>query len=151
MTVNERVKVLRKSLNLSGEKFGAALGVKKNAISQIENGINNLSPQMFKAICREFDVREEWLRDGVEPMFNELSRSEELAIFFADVLKDEDDSFRKRTGGRHCQPARAGAGAKNCGYRGVRIAAGRFRRDDTERRVCRREHPHAVPPDQRAV
>ena len=40
---------------------------------------------------------------------------------------------------------------KNCGYRGVRIAAGRFRRDDTERRVCRREHPHAVPPDQRAV
>ena len=96
MTVNERVKVLRKSLNLSGEKFGAALGVKKNAICQIENGINNLSPQMFKAICREFDVREEWLRDGVEPMFNELSRSEELAIFFADVLKDEDDSFRKR-------------------------------------------------------
>ena len=58
---------------------------------------------------------------------------------------------QEKTGGRHCQPARAGAGAKNCGYRGVRIAAGRFRRDDTERRVCSRKHPRTLPPDQRAV
>lgn len=96
MTANERVKELRKTLGLTLEKFGAVVGVKKNAISQIELGKNNLSEQMFKSICREFDVREEWLRDGIEPMFKQLSRSEELAIFFADVLKDEDDSFRKR-------------------------------------------------------
>lgn len=96
MTANERVKVLRKTLKLSGEKFGEALGVKKNAISQIENGINNLSPQMFKAICREFDVNEDWLQNGNGDMFKQLSRSEELTKFFADVLKDEDDSFRKR-------------------------------------------------------
>lgn len=96
MTANERIKVLRKTLKLSGEKFGETLGVKKNAISQIENGINNLSPQMFKAICREFNVNEEWLRDGNGDMFKQLSRSEELSKFFEDVLKDEDDSYRKR-------------------------------------------------------
>lgn len=96
MTENERVKVLRKSLGLTQEKFSQALGCKRNTISQTESGVNNLSPQMFKAICREFDVNEDWLRDGIEPMFKQLSRSEELAIFFADVLKDEDDSFRKR-------------------------------------------------------
>ena len=94
MTSNERVKVLRKSLNLSGEKFGAALGVKKNAISQIENGINNISPQMFKSICREFNIREEWLRDGIEPMRNERSKDKKLEVFFDEVLAD-DDSFRK--------------------------------------------------------
>lgn len=94
MTANERVKVLRKSLNLSGEKFGAALGVKKNAISQIENGINNISPQMFKSICREFNIREEWLRDGIEPMRNERSKDKKLEVFFDEVLAD-DNSFRK--------------------------------------------------------
>lgn len=96
MTINERIKFLRKSLDLTIEKFGNALGVTRAAISNIENGNRGVTEQMFKAICREFDVREEWLRDGIEPMFEELSRSEELAIFFADVLKDEDDSFRKR-------------------------------------------------------
>lgn len=51
---------------------------------------------MFKAICREFNVNEEWLRDGNGDMFKQLSRSEELSKFFEDVLKDEDDSYRKR-------------------------------------------------------
>lgn len=96
MTINERIKFLRKSLDLTIEKFGNSLGVTRAAISNIENGNRSVTEQMFKAICREYDVREEWLRDGIEPMFEEFSRSEELAIFFADVLKDEDDSFRKR-------------------------------------------------------
>lgn len=96
MTINERIKFLRKSLNLTIEKFGEALGVTRAAISNIENGNRNVTDQMFKSICREFNVREEWLRDGIEPMKNEQSRDEKLATFLADVLKDEDDSFRKR-------------------------------------------------------
>lgn len=96
MTANERIKFLRKSLNLTIEKFGEALGVTRAAISNIENGNRNVTDQMFKSICREFNVREEWLRDGIEPMKNEQSRDEKLATFLADVLKDEDDSFRKR-------------------------------------------------------
>ena len=51
---------------------------------------------MFKSICREFDVNEEWLRTGEGKMFKELSRSEKIAVFLTDVLKDEDDSFRKQ-------------------------------------------------------
>ena len=52
--------------------------------------------KMFKSICREFDVNEEWLRTGEGEMFKELSRSEKIAVFLTDVLKDEDDSFRKQ-------------------------------------------------------
>lgn len=62
--MNERVKELRKFLGLSGEKFGEKLGVKKNAISQIETGRNSLTEQMVKSICREFQVNEDWLRNG---------------------------------------------------------------------------------------
>lgn len=67
MTVNERVKEIRKEQNLTLEKFGERIGVKRSAVSQIEHGINNVTEQMIKSICREFGYREEWLRDGIEP------------------------------------------------------------------------------------
>lgn len=71
MTQGERVKKIRKELGLTLEKFGEGLGVKKNAISQIENGRNSLTDQMAKAICREFRVNYYWLTEGQLPMFLE--------------------------------------------------------------------------------
>lgn len=94
--MNERIKELRKALGLTLERFGEALGVGKTAINKIESGQNNVTDQMFKSICREFDVNAEWLRTGEGEMFKELSRSEKIAVFLTDVLKDEDDSFRKQ-------------------------------------------------------
>lgn len=67
--MNERVKELRKALGLTLDKFGERLGVTKQTVSRIENGINNVTDQMFKSICREFNVREEWLRTGEGEMF----------------------------------------------------------------------------------
>lgn len=67
--MNERVKEVRKALNLTMEKFGERLGVKKNSISQIENASRNLTRQMLLAICREFNVNEEWLKNGTGDMF----------------------------------------------------------------------------------
>ena len=68
--MNDRIKELRKTLNLTMEKFGARLGVGKTAISKLENGERNLTDQMFKSIRREFNVREEWLRNGSGKMQN---------------------------------------------------------------------------------
>lgn len=70
-TQGERVKELRKSLGLTLEKFGERLGVGKTAISKIEKGENNLSDQMSKSICREYGVNENWLLNGIDPMFIE--------------------------------------------------------------------------------
>lgn len=74
MTQGERVKEIRKSLSLTLEKFGSRLGVGKTAISKIEKGENNLSPQMFKMICREFRVNDEYLESGNGEMFAEASQ-----------------------------------------------------------------------------
>ena len=71
MTQGERVKEVRKALGLTLEKFGEKLGVKKNAISQIENGRNSLTDQMQKAICREYSVDYIWLTTGEGEMFVE--------------------------------------------------------------------------------
>ena len=62
MTVNERVKVIRNTEKLTMESFGEKLGVGRTAISNIENGKRNVTDQMIKSICREFNYCEEWLR-----------------------------------------------------------------------------------------
>lgn len=91
--MNNRIKELRKSLGLTLEKFGERLGVSKVAISRIENGINNVTDQMFKSICREFNVNEEWLRNGTGEMFR--IPEDETAALVADLLDDADDEFYK--------------------------------------------------------
>lgn len=69
MTQGERVKEVRKALGLTLDKFGVKLGVGKTAISKIEKGENNLTEQMTKAICREFNVDYIWLTTGEGEMF----------------------------------------------------------------------------------
>ena len=74
--MNERVKELRTMLGLSAEKFGSRVGVTRSAISRIENGIVNVTEQMILSICREFNVREEWLRTGTGDIFLDLTEDE---------------------------------------------------------------------------
>lgn len=75
-SLNERVKELRTILKLSAEKFGSRVGVTRSAISRIENGIVNVTEQMVLSICREFNVREEWLRNGYGEMFLDFTEDE---------------------------------------------------------------------------
>lgn len=71
MTQNERVKEIRKTLGLTLEKFGERVGVTKQTMSRIENGVNNLTEQMTKSICREFGVDYIYLTTGEGEMFVE--------------------------------------------------------------------------------
>lgn len=71
MTQGERIKEIRKTLGLTLEKFGDKVGVTKQTVSRIENGINNLTEQMTKSICREFNVNYIWLTTGEGEMFVE--------------------------------------------------------------------------------
>ena len=97
MTEFERVKYLRKEkLNMTMEKFGEFLGISKAAISRIEGGIVSLTDQNRKAICREFNVSEAWLRTGEGEPFIESSRDEAIEAFCQEALRDEDDGFRRR-------------------------------------------------------
>lgn len=90
--MNERVRKLRKELGLTLEKFGERLGVKKNTVSQWENGTNDISDHVFKSICREFDVSEEWLRDGTGEMFR-LHDDETAALVYNLLMDSEDNEF----------------------------------------------------------
>ena len=73
MEIYERIWELRKKhLKMIQSAFGERLGVNRDVINNIEN--NRLSrPEqklsLYKLICSEFNVNEEWLLNGTEPMF----------------------------------------------------------------------------------
>lgn len=92
MTENERIKEVRTSFDMTMEKFGERLGVTKVAISNIERGNRNVTDQMRKAICREFDVNEEWLRTGKGDMFIVLTDQQKIMKYTGLLLKDEDSA-----------------------------------------------------------
>ena len=69
MTQGERIREVRKALGLTLEKFGEKIGMKKNSVSQIENGKNSVTEQVVKSICREFNVDYMWLTTGDGEMF----------------------------------------------------------------------------------
>ena len=87
--MNERVKYLRNDmLHLSQDAFGKRLGVTGAAISRMEAGGRAV---MVLAICREFNVSEEWLRSGTGEILNNLSQDEELAYIVGQALPQADD------------------------------------------------------------
>ncbi len=94
--MNERIKELRKVLGLTLDKFGERLGVKKSALSKIERGENGVSEQMFKSVCREFNVNENWLRTGEGEMFVQRTLDEEITSFIQSIQLEKDDSFKKK-------------------------------------------------------
>lgn len=87
MNCGERVKQIRKIKGMTLEKFGEKVGVTKQTVSRIENGVNALTEQMLLSICREFDVNEDWLRNGEGEMFKERSPSEEVGYYVEELLE----------------------------------------------------------------
>lgn len=67
--MNTRIKKLRKALDLTQQAFAEKIGLKQNSIALIESGKRNISDQAVLSICREFNVNEEWLRNGNGEMF----------------------------------------------------------------------------------
>ena len=100
MTQGERVKEIRKALGLTLEKFGNEIGLKKNSVSQIENGVNELTEANLMAICRADWhgnlVNENWLRTGDGKMFLSPTREDEIAKMTSNLFKEEESFFKSR-------------------------------------------------------
>ena len=80
-TIGTRIKEIRKGAGLTLEKFGAKIGITAASLSTIENGKSNPSGQTVLMICREFNVNEDWLRDGTGEPFMQLSREKTIAEY----------------------------------------------------------------------
>lgn len=96
MTIGERVKELRKQVNLTQQAFADRLNLKRNTVGSYEVNVVEPSDRTISDICREFNINETWLRTGEGEMFNQITQSEKLAAFLADITANEEDSFKRQ-------------------------------------------------------
>ena len=96
MSVGSRIKELRNSLDLTQQKFADRLGIQRGAIANYELERNVPIDAVISLICREFNVREAWLRDGTGEMLEVKPRAEELGELVRKLLADRPESFRSR-------------------------------------------------------
>lgn len=94
--MNERIRQLRAALKLSQTEFGAKINLSQNYIWMIEKGERTPSDRTIADICREFNVSLAWLETGEGEMYVQRSENERMALMFADVLSEADESTRKR-------------------------------------------------------
>lgn len=93
--MNERIKKLRKALDLTQREFGERIGVKGNTIAQYEIGRNEPIDAVISLICREFSVSETWLRTGEGEMFQPLSPDDELSQVFSAIAASDDELIKR--------------------------------------------------------
>ena len=79
--MKDRIKKLRKELNLTQNQFGEKIGVKGNTITNYETGLRTPTDTVINNICKTFNVNEHWLRDGTGEMFLEQTRNEQTDTF----------------------------------------------------------------------
>ena len=94
--MQNRLKELRKALGMTQQEFADKLNIKRNTIANYEVGRNEPIDAVLALICREFNVSVDWLKHGKGEMFIPVSRDDEIAIFAADIIRDPEDSFRRR-------------------------------------------------------
>lgn len=94
--MNERIKALRKFLNMTQEEFSKQIGLSRNFIAQVEIGTKVPSDRTITDICREYNVNEDWLRTGNGKMFKSRTREQEIGAFVNEVMELNDNSFEKK-------------------------------------------------------
>lgn len=92
-SVNDRIAQLRKTLDLSMEKFGAHIGVTKSSINAIEKKRNTPSERTIMLICSTFNVNPIWLKHGIGDMFLEFPKTELDRIVQEFNLDEVDRTF----------------------------------------------------------
>ena len=95
-TMADRISKVIRDKEKTKTAFSDRINVSQAFVSQMCSGLKVPSDRTIADICREFNVNEDWLRTGRGDPYIQLSRDEELAQFFGDVMKGEDPDFRRR-------------------------------------------------------
>lgn len=88
--MKDRIKKIRKELDLTQQEFADKIGSKRNTIAKYETDTNVPSAAVISLICREFNVNENWLRTGEGEMYVEQSESKLDYSKIIDILVSLD-------------------------------------------------------------
>ncbi|OKZ65816.1 MAG: hypothetical protein BHV88_17570 [Clostridiales bacterium 41_12_two_minus] len=94
--MGDRLKQLRKALNLTQQEFADRIGISRGNIGAYEVGKNALSDAVVSLICKEFSVNEEWLRTGEGDMFLPVEQDTDIEKLARLLAREENSSFKKQ-------------------------------------------------------
>ena len=100
ITINQRIKMLRKNLNLTQKEFAQKICVSTSFQTLIEIEKKNINDRIIKLIVAAFGVNEAWLRTGEGEMFEKditpnykitetIEVFRQLNPFFQDFILDQ--------------------------------------------------------------
>lgn len=94
-SIGERIKQLRKALNLTQAEFGQRLGTVANMVSMWEKGMRIPNERQIILISSVYNIRREWLENGTGEMQEHPAENDELAQYLAGMMYDEAPSVLK--------------------------------------------------------
>lgn len=95
MTINERIREIRKAAGLTQQALAEALGVSASNIVSYEAGRRNPSDAVVELIVQKFHVSEAWLRTGEGDMQTPTARIDGVRRMVDDIAANSD-SFKAR-------------------------------------------------------
>lgn len=84
--MNNRLKELRNSINMTPEEFGRNIGISGSLLLEMENNMIVITDKIVDDICRTFNVNYDWLKYGVVNN-NYIDLEHELINCIKDDLK----------------------------------------------------------------
>ena len=78
ITINDRVKEIRKILNFTQQEFGQSIKISRSNVAGMENGTVKITDRNISLICEEHNVNEQWLRTGNGDMFAKMDDTERI-------------------------------------------------------------------------
>ncbi len=93
--MKDRIKELRRTLDLTQEEFGKRIGLVKSGISRIESGVTGTTEQTLRSMCREFGASYLWLTTGEGPMFEEGGDDAALHVMVDRVMASENERVKQ--------------------------------------------------------
>lgn len=95
--LNQRIKQLRESLNMTQEEFAANLSMSGRSVQRWEAGLQSIQETSLRMIELIFNVNPEWLRDGKGEMFTSelIPEAEKLVDWLKSLTKDKQDKAIK--------------------------------------------------------
>lgn len=93
---NERIKEIRNYFGVTQQEFAKRIKVKRNTVATYEMGRSIPSDAAIALICKEYGIREIWLRTGVGEMLERDPKETEISNLLADIQKSDENDFKSR-------------------------------------------------------
>ena len=90
--MKEHIKKLRNYLGLTQQKFADKLGLKRQTIAAYEIGNIEPSESTLLLICKEFNINDDWLRTGKEPMQKPIE--DKLSAYVSEITDGNDELIK---------------------------------------------------------